>query len=52
MRFPLGPALARRFRDATVPVELRVAHPNYRATVSIEGASRESLARDLEPKVA
>ena len=48
VRFPLGPELAIRFRDAEVPVVLRVEHPNYRASAPIAGASRESLARDLE----
>jgi len=48
VRFPLGPELAARFRNAEVPVMLRVEHPNYRASTPIVGASRESLARDLE----
>ena len=49
VRFPLGPELARRFRDPSVSVRLRVEHPRYRESVPIEGAARESLARDLEP---
>jgi hypothetical protein len=47
VRFPLGPALAARFADSSVPVELSVEHPNYRASTPISGASRASLAADL-----
>ncbi|MEZ4333710.1 MAG: DUF3501 family protein [Myxococcota bacterium] len=49
VRFPLGPALAARFRDPSVPVALRVDHPNYRSETRIEGETRRALARDLEP---
>jgi hypothetical protein len=49
VRFPLGPELAARFADLAVPVVLGVAHPNYRASAVIEGASRESLVLDLKP---
>ncbi len=49
VRFPLGPALAKRFAAADVPVQLRIEHPSYRASTAIEGASRASLAADLEP---
>ncbi len=49
VRFPLGPELAARFADPEVPVVLRVAHPNHQASAPIEGPSRASLARDLEP---
>lgn len=49
VRFPLGPELAARFADLAVPVALGVAHPNYRASAVIEGASRESLVLDLKP---
>lgn len=49
VRFPLGPALAARFRDPTVPVVLRVDHPNYRDETRIEGETRRALVRDLEP---
>jgi hypothetical protein len=49
VRFPLGPALAARFRDPSVPVVLRVDHPNYRDETRIEGGTRRALARDLEP---
>ena len=49
VRFPLGPASAAAFRDPTQPVWLRVDHPNYQHRVAIEGASRSSLARDLDP---
>ena len=47
LRFPLGPALACRFCDPTVPAALRVAHPNYRASTDLSGESRASLAADL-----
>jgi hypothetical protein len=47
VRFPLGPALAARFADPAVPVELSVEHPNYRASAPITGATRASLAADL-----
>jgi hypothetical protein len=47
VRFPLGPALAARFRDPSVPVRLRVDHPNYTHEAVIEGESRASLAADL-----
>jgi hypothetical protein len=47
VRFPLGPELACKFCDPTAPVELRIAHPNYRESVAIEGATRASLAADL-----
>lgn len=49
VRFPLGPELAARFRDPSVPVELRVDHPNFSARTRIEGETRRALARDLEP---
>ena len=47
IRFPLGPELAAKFCDPSVPVELRVDHPNYASQTSIEGEARASLARDL-----
>jgi len=47
--FPLGERLAAAFRDPTVPVRLRVDHPNCRDATPIEGASRASLAADLDP---
>jgi len=47
VRFPLGPALAARFRDPDVPVRLRVDHPNLSVATAIEGATRASLAADL-----
>ncbi|MFQ5514282.1 MAG: DUF3501 family protein [Myxococcota bacterium] len=49
LRFPLGPEGARRFRDRSQPAALHVTHPRYRARAPIEGASRESLAHDLDP---
>ena len=48
VRFPLGPELARAFRDPSVPARLRVEHPSYRAAAEISGASRASLIADLE----
>jgi hypothetical protein len=48
IRFPLGPELAAKFRDPSVPVELRVDHPNYAEKVAIEGETRASLAADLD----
>ena len=47
VRFPLGPALAERFRDPAVPVTLRVDHPNMTAETAITGPTRASLAADL-----
>jgi hypothetical protein len=47
IRFPLDPELAARFRDPSVPVELRVDHPNYAAKTAVEGEARASLAADL-----
>jgi len=47
VRFPLGSELARKFCDPAVPARLRVEHPNYRASVEITGASRDSLIADL-----
>jgi len=48
IRFPLGKELAARFRDPSVPVALRVDHPNYSGRTPIEGESRASLAADLD----
>lgn len=48
IRFPLGPDLAARFRNPSVPVELRVDHPNYAGKTAIEGEARASLSADLE----
>jgi hypothetical protein len=47
IRFPLGPDLARQFRDPAVSVELRVDHPNYAKKTTIDGDARASLAADL-----
>jgi hypothetical protein len=47
VRFPLGPELACTFCDVSVPVHLRVAHPNYEASTPIDGAWRASLIADL-----
>jgi hypothetical protein len=49
VRFPLGPGPAAAFRDPAQPVWLRVDHPRYQHRVPIEGDSRASLARDLDP---
>ncbi len=48
IRFPLGPKLAKMFRDPNVAVELRVDHPSYAGKTSIEGKARASLSADLE----
>jgi hypothetical protein len=47
IHFPLGPELAAKFLDPSVPVELRVDHPNYKGQTVIEGEARASLAADL-----
>ena len=47
IRFPLGPELARQFRDPDISVELRVDHPNYEGKTAIEGEARASLSADL-----
>jgi hypothetical protein len=47
VRFPLGERLARRFRDESVPVALRVDHPSYSGTAPIEGDARRALMADL-----
>ena len=47
VRFPLGPTLACKFCDPTVPARLRVEHPNYREATELSGESRQSLMRDL-----
>jgi hypothetical protein len=47
IRFPLGPELAAKFRDPSVPVELRVDHPNYAGKTRIDGEARASLSADL-----
>lgn len=48
IRFALGPELAARFRDPSVPVSLRVEHPSYRQSTRLEGERRASLAADLD----
>jgi len=47
VRFPLGPQLAARFRDESVRVVLRAAHPAYTQATEITGAARRSLCEDL-----
>ncbi len=47
VRFPLGPELACRFCDPTVPARLRVEHPSYRESTPLDGEVRASLAADL-----
>jgi hypothetical protein len=47
VRFPLGAALAERFRDPATRVRLRVDHPRYRAVAEIAGETRASLCADL-----
>jgi len=48
VKFPLGPELAARFADPSVPARIRVEHPNYRAVARIEGAERAALGADLK----
>ncbi len=47
VRFVLAPDLIERFRDPAAPVRLRIEHPHYAASASIEGPSRASLIEDL-----
>jgi len=47
VRFPLGSALARKFREPELPAALRVEHPNYRHSTPLTGESRRSLLADL-----
>ena len=47
IRFPLGAERAAQFRDPTVPVALRVDHPNYSDKTPIDGEARASLSADL-----
>jgi hypothetical protein len=47
IRFPLGPELAARFRDPSVPARLCVDHENYAEASPLEGETRASLAADL-----
>jgi len=48
VRFPLGPELACKFCDRSVPVRLCVEHPNYRVALELTPESRDSLIRDLQ----
>jgi len=48
LRFRLGSGLSARFVDPAVPVVLRVDHPHYTESAKVEGASRASLAADLQ----
>jgi len=50
VRFPLGTERARKFRDPSVPVSLRVDHPHYASRTRIEGETRRALAADLAPE--
>lgn len=49
IRLVLGADLARRFRDESTSVALRVDHPNYRHATAITDAVRRSLIADLDP---
>lgn len=49
VRFRCPPPLVDAFCDPSVAAKLTIDHPNYRADVSLEGETRASLARDLEP---
>lgn len=48
VRFRLGKELSARFSDPTVSVVLRIDHPEYSESAEVEGASRASLAADLQ----
>ena len=52
IRFPLGEATARAFADPAVPARIAIDHPNYHAEAALEGATRDSLVRDLAGGVA
>ena len=47
VRFSLPQPARRAFRDASVPVRLRIDHGNYKAETAIDGATRQSLIEDL-----
>ena len=47
LRFVLPTAARRAFFDATVPVQLVIDHPNYRAQCPLDGDTRASLSEDL-----
>jgi hypothetical protein len=47
LRFPLGPELAARFRDPSVPATLRVDHPAYSESTPLAPDTRASLTADL-----
>jgi len=47
LRFALAPAQIAHFPDATLPVALRIDHPNYGARTLLSPATRKSLAVDL-----
>jgi hypothetical protein len=47
VRFPLSMDAQTAFCEGPEPVRLAIDHPHYRAAALIEGAVRESLARDL-----
>lgn len=46
-RFPFTPEQRELFANASVPVELVVEHPNFRASALIDAFTRESLLEDL-----
>jgi hypothetical protein len=48
LRFALPAGSATLLRDPAVPVRIRVDHPSYQAETSLEAATRESLAGDLD----
>ncbi|MFI5396225.1 MAG: DUF3501 family protein [Candidatus Binatia bacterium] len=48
VRFHFDAPARKAFIDGTQPVRLVIDHPNYRHSAAIDGAVRQSLARDLE----
>ncbi|MFQ5667665.1 MAG: DUF3501 family protein [Candidatus Binatia bacterium] len=48
VRFRLAQPARQAFLSGTQPVRVVIDHPNYRHAAVVSGASRESLARDLE----
>jgi hypothetical protein len=48
LRFALPTGSATALRDPAVPVRIRIDHPSYQQETSLDAATRESLATDLE----
>jgi diadenosine tetraphosphate (Ap4A) HIT family hydrolase len=47
IRFALGAAQLRRFRDPAAPARVRIDHPNYRHSAALPAPVRANLARGL-----